>query len=306
MRHFFITICCLFIAVTGVNAQDQVEMSVIMSCQPAEISQNTLSVLRNKLAAAITRNGISSVDYCGVVLRPDIIFTNKQITEGGMRNVVVADMQLNLTVEHVITGTVFNSMTIDIRGGGNTIDQAVAMGITQLGQDDNRRIILFIEQSKEKIINYYKTNIDALIQKANTLASMNKYDEAIALLYDYPSFIDGYKAASSSLVAIFKKYQSAVCGQILQRARAAYSQGNYSEAAALLQNVDMQSSCASEAKSLCRQIKNSRDKEAAQQMAAYERLYQSQVSLEKHRVDAIRDVAKSYFKSLPNYYFILW
>ena len=81
---------------TGVNAQGKVEMSVIMSCQPAEISQNTLSVLRNKLAAAITRNGISSVDYCGVVLRPDIIFTNKQITEGGMRNVVVADMQLNL------------------------------------------------------------------------------------------------------------------------------------------------------------------------------------------------------------------
>jgi len=294
---------CMLIAELGIRAQSQIEIAVAIPSQQVEISKNTYNVMRSKLLGAMTKNGVASVEYSSIIIYPEISFTDKQVVEGGMRNVTIINMQLNLIVEHLITGTIFNSLVLSLQGEGISLDQAVMRAVSKLNPDD-ARINEFVSLSKQKIISYYENNTNAIIQKARNLASTKQYEEAVALLFSYPASVHGYATVSAAMSNIYKQYQSSECGKIVQEARAAYSVGNYSEAATLLQQVDMQSSCANEARTLCQQIKNTRDAEAARRIAAYERAYQSQVALEKHRINAIRDVAVAYCKSRPKYYYI--
>lgn len=281
----------------------QVEMAVAIPQQQTELSANTYNILRGKLQGAMTTDGVASAEYSSIVVVPTVSFANKQIVESGMRNITVADIQLTLSAEHLVTGIVFNSRSFTLRGEGTSTDQAVSRAISKL-QPADVQLRLFISQSKQKIIEYYETNGNVLISKARSLAQRKQFDEAIALLDAYPQSLSGYSTVNKTLGDIFRQYQTSCCSELVQQARSEYAVGNYQEAARLLGQVDMQSACGGEAKALCQSIKNARDAEAARAAAAIERAYQTKAAIERQRIRAIRDVAVAYCKRQTKYYFV--
>lgn len=300
-RLFIFAVGVLF--VLTIKAQGQVEIAVAIPRQTTEVSHNTWNVIRNKLVDAMTRNGVSSVVYSGIVVYPEIMVSDEQSVESGMRNITVIDIQLSLTTEHVVTGTVFSTLTLTLRGEGDNMDKAMIRAINKILPTDER-LNDFMVLSRNKITRYYQENTNTIIQKAQNLALTKQYEAALALLSSYPTSASGYVTVSKALTAIYGQYQNSICTQVLQQARAAYSLGNYAEAASYLQQVDMQSSCAKEARALCQKIKASRDTEAARELATFERIYQNQADLEKQRIKAIRDVAVAYYKSVPRFYYV--
>ena len=302
MKKFYSFFVCL-IAVLSVQAQSQIEMAVAIPRQTTDFSHDTWNVIRNKLVDNMTNNGISSFIYSGIIVYPEIIVLNKQVVEGGMHNITILNIQLNLKTEHVITGTIFNSLTFELQGEGANLDKAVTQAINKLRSTDNQ-LNDFMIQSKNRILQYYQDNTNMIIQKAFSLASTNQYEAALALLSSYPASVSGCELVSKALTEVYGQYQNSMCSQKLQQARLAYSLGNYEEAVSWLQQVDIQSSCAAEARALCQRIKSSRDAEAARELAILERAYQSETELEKQRIKAVRDIAVAYFKSTPQFYYI--
>ncbi len=302
MRRLFIFAIGI-LSVLTIKAQGQIEMAVAIPRQATEVSHNTWNVIRNKLVNAMTRNGVSSVVYSGIVVYPEIMVSDEQSVESGMRNITVIDLQLSLTTEHVVTGTVFSTLSLTLRGEGDNMDKAVMHAINKILPTDER-LNAFMAQSRNKITRYYEENTNTIIQKAQNFALTKQYEAALALLSSYPTSASGYVAVSKTLTAIYGQYQNSVCTQVLQQARTAYSLGNYAEAASYLQQIDMQSSCAKEAQALCQKIKASRDAEDARELATLERIYNNQIDLEKQRIKAIRDVAVAYYKSAPRFYYV--
>lgn len=76
------------------------------------------------------------------------------------------------------------------------------------------------------------------------------------------------------------------------------------DAAEYLQQIDMTSSCATEAKELCANIKQSKDAEAKQVIERVERQSQRETDIEERRIKAARDIAVAYFERRTDVYFI--
>ncbi len=273
------------------------------------LDYNTSSILRNKLLAIAALEGVAGIDCSAVAMVPEIDILNSNVVSGGMRNIKSMELSITIKVINIITGTVFGTIGISASGDGYSDSETFRSAINKmdLSTAEYRQ---FIGSMKHKIMEYYSNNVSTLIAKANTLASMQEYDEALALLSSYPESLTGYSKVSSTMVAIFNKCQSQYCGQILIAAQAAYARHDYEEATEIATMIDPGSSCYAQAKTLLNSIKSSIDKEQSNMLA----LEKEKMAMEKERINsaertkkatisAIKDVAVAYFQRQNNFFF---
>ena len=286
------------IAAMGIQAEDAyISVAMPNDCM---LDNNSKSLLKNKLLAMASAEGVASMECCAIAMVPDINLLGKELVEGGMRNIVTTELAITVTVRNILTNAVFTSTTINVKGQGYSDAEAMRTAIRAIEPD---KYLQFIKNAKEKIVSYYRSNTAALIAKANTLASQQQFDEALATLSSYPESLAGYPQVATAISAIFKKAQTQYCNEILLAARAAYAERDFEGAAGLASTIDGTSSCASEAKALLKSIKNSADQVYRDQVNAerQERLSKERVATATIR--AARDVAVAYYKRQNNYIF---
>lgn len=288
--------------ITAVYAQG-VEIAFAIPSGNSQLSDNTAKMLRSKFLPAMTENGVETAEVSTIAIKPEISFINRQVVEGGMRNIYTSDIQFNFVCANLVTGTTFASCVITVRGEGFSDDDAIKNAISKLSSQD-KRLTAFVNNSKDKIVDYYQRNLNSVISRAHTFANIHQYDEGLALLFSFPATITGYAKINNEITAIYSQYQTKECSNIIQKARAEYANGNYEGAAEYLQQIDMTSSCAAEAKRLCTQIKQSRDAEARQAVELIERQAQREADVEKQRIRAARDVAVAYCKRRTDVFFV--
>lgn len=267
------------------------------------LSNNTAKMLRSKLLPAMTENGVETTEVSTIAIKPEISFVNRQVVEGGMRNIHTSDIQFNFICTNLVTGTTFASCVLTVRGEGFSDDDAIKNALSKVSTED-KRLSTFIHSAKDKIIDYYQRNLNSVISRAHTFANIQQYGEGLALLFSCPATISGYAKVNNEITTIYRQYQTQECSNIIQKARAEYANGNYDAAAEYLQQIDMTSSCAIEAKQLCMQIKQTKDAEARRTVELIERQLQRETDLEKTRIKAARDVAVVYYKRRTDVYFV--
>lgn len=303
INKFFLT--WLLLAFTAVCNAQKLDIAFAVSTDDSMISNNTAKILRGKFLPALAKNEIGAVETNAIAIESEISFTNRQIVEGGMRNVHAADIQFHFTCLNLITGNVFSSLVINVNGSGVSDDETIKNAINQISANDGR-IAQFISQSKENVLKYYSDNLDAVISRTQALAQTHKYDEALALLFSCPYNIPDYQRINGQIINVFKLYQTEECENIVQNARTEYANGNYKDAAEWLQQVDMTSSCASEAKQLCRAIKTAKDAEADKIISMIENAAKREADMEKLRINAVRDIATAYFNQKRSDVYFVW
>ena len=296
-------ICCIFLCVAARG--NAVPMSVAVHSGQTLFDDNALRLLGSKMKALLSANGISSAGYCGIVLCPTVDVGGKQVIEGGMRNITVFDFQLSLTVVNVVTGNEFGTMSMPLRGEGYSERDACLTALRKINAAD-KRFAGFLEESSKRVEDYYTKNTSSLITSAQTKAKMEQYEDALALLLSYPSTLSGYDKVAAAAVKIYEQWQSNVCGQIMQKARTAYSTGDYDTAAEMLGEVDMQSSCAADAKKLADEIRKAVGKERAEELQLYKEQLRTAAEIEKQRIKSAENVAKAYYQNRSSYVYLVW
>lgn len=302
MKKWIIAIVVCMSGLHPIFAQS-IEMAFALPAQQDQLSNNTAKILRSKLLPAMTENGIETVETSCIAVRPEISFANRQVAEGGMKNIVTSDILFNFTCTNLITGTTFANCVISIRGEGYSDDDAIKNAMAKISPQ-NQQLAAFIVTSKSKILDYYQQNLNAIISRARTFASIQQYGEGLALLFSCPSTVAGYGKVNDEIVSIYRQYQTRECEYILQKARTEYANGNYEDAANWLCQMDMTSTCGTEAKQLCQKIKLSRDEEAKRIINIIEKQKQREAETEKERIKAARDIAVAYCKQRTNIAFI--
>lgn len=302
MKRTFMTIAILLCCFFTVPAQG-IEIAFALPSGAEQLSLNTAKMLRSKILPAMTAAGVETAEISSIAIKPEISFVDRQVVEGGMRNIHTSNIQFNFVCTNLVTGTTFASCMVAMRGEGFSDDDAVKNALSKMSLQD-RRLADFIKTAKIKIIDYYQRNLSSIVSRAQAFANIQQYGEGLALLFSCPTAINGYASINKEIASIYRQYQTKECSNTIQKARAEYANGNYEAAAEYLQQIDMTSSCATEAQNLCAKIKQSRDMEAKRAIEAVERQAQRETELEKQRIKAARDVAVAYFKRRTDVYFV--
>ena len=297
MKNIIIFLLCvcnsLFIAAQGLN------LGVIVPEESVDgIDVKSFKTLGTKLERMVTSCGATSVNSGNVVLFPMVNFISDDLIEGGMRNIYSTEFELTVKAVSLKNNTNFGSITWLLKGKGYSKSEAVREGFNKLRTNDSR-FATFFDNIREKIEAYYISNRSALISQAKVLATQKQYEEAISLLYEYPSGIAGYNDVQTAISNIYKQYQTDNCSQILQEARAKFATQDYETAAVLIAEIDATSSCATEAKNLSNQIRQKINSDKAAERAQILEEHKIAASVEKARINAISNMVSSYYKNRP-------
>lgn len=222
------------------------------------ITASAYRTLNTKLEKLINGCGATSVNSGNIVMFPVVDIVGDNLIEGGMRNIYSLQVDITVKVVSLISNTTFGSITWELKGNGYSKTEAAKNAFNKISVSDEK-FKDFYKNIKIKIENYYVGNRATILAQAKKLAAQKKYEQALAMLYEYPSGISGDSDVQSEITKIYKQYQIANCSQILQEARAQAANKNYDEAVALIAEIDATSSCASDAKALSTQIRNQKE-----------------------------------------------
>ena len=224
------------------------------------------------------------------------------------------DVETTLYIGDGIEGTLFASVTITNKGVGNTEAKAYAMafkGIKPTSDD----IQSFIEEGKQKIVEYYNSQCDFILAEAQTLGKSQQYDDAIAKCMSIPEVCkDCYMKAMETAESIFMDKINLECEVQLNEARATWSASQTPEGAeatsAILSTINPQSSCFKESKNFMNLIFTEiRERLEEIDRRVWEMKVKQQedaTRLESERISAMKEIGKAYASSTKVVYRVIY
>lgn len=289
---------CLLCISVHAQYDNDITIGIIVPDQQEEIDRGAFRLLATRMDALVETNGISSEANGTFIMYPIVNILERKLVEGGVRNVTMVELELSLFVKQVNTRTLFGSCLKRLKGNGRNLSDAIRNAFSTININDNV-YNLFLKQTKEKIADYYSANKDNLLNQARYLAVSQQYEQALALLMTFPQNLKGADEIQMAAIDIYKKYQNQVCEQLILKAEVAVSQQNYEEAASILATIDTESTCYFDALKLIKKIEETIRKEQKASEEQEEKLLNKKISLEKKRIDAIKEIAIAYFSNQP-------
>jgi hypothetical protein len=272
----------------------KIALAVVMPDNSDGLEPAQITRLEGKITQLVTHSGLSASGYgTNFVVYPVLTIAESNVVEGGMQNITVTTAELNLYIKQVDNNLVFATISKRLKGSGSSKALSLANAISQI-QTTDPEYQRFIEQGKQKILAYYQSKCDDIIRQADASVRMNQFDQALALLVTVPAEATGcFTKAQGKAVAIYKAYSDQHCSELLLQAKGNLAANRYDEGLTLLSSIDPGSKCFTEAKSLM--VK------AEMEIDVNERkTFDAQLSLEKQRINAIRDIAKAYYANRPS------
>lgn len=286
-----------------VTAQNQNDLGKIqLAISFSENQQNMmdfsiLEKLEGKLTQLLSNNGIVSTSYNnGLLLQPSLVTIGNDVVEGGMQNLNVTRIMLQLLIKQDQTNIIFSSFSKELKGTGRTQQLAINNAINSLKSND-AALLTFIEKGKMKLQDYYQSNCTKILNDANNLKKTARYEESLALLMSVPETASCYKSAQNTSLEVYKNYQKKLCAENIRQANMLITERDYSSAFNALSEVGVDSPCAAQSNALIKSIDSKISAEEKKQWEVQMKVYNDAVALEKQRINAIKDIAVSYYKS---------
>lgn len=253
-----ICFCGQLSAQSELNDYSKLVINTYVPAQVDELSADVKSLLQNKLTQITTSKGLG-----GATINPRFVLYAKVnvLTKDiipGPPTMTALNLEINLYVADATDNTIFSSTSIELKGAGVSQTKAYIDAISKVNSS-NKRIGDFLEEGKKKIIDYYNTNCEALITKANSSAKTGDFDGAILKLSAIPDVCEKcYEKSLSSIEEIYQKKIDLECAGILKNAKFAWQSNQTKEGAEKvaeqLNNLSPFSSCQNDADLLMKQI----------------------------------------------------
>lgn len=300
------------------------------------------SQLLSKLNQITSNNGMGgSQANPRFIITANISFGTKDIIAGPPQ-IISQNLDLVLFVGDALTNTIFSNITLSLKGVG-TNENKVFIDAFKNINPKNKDVTQFLEEGKNKIINYYSTNCDFIIKEAFTLVKQEKYDEAIYQLSLVPEVCkECYYKSLDTLASVYQQKIDADCKLKFNEAKTTWAAAQNSKGAEkagdILSTINPMATCQPELDVFIKTIdaklkadeksrwqfkmklyadKISNQKEQvriAQEKSKRDDIYRENQSrrnyeLDKIRLTAYRDVAVEFAQNQPktvNYHKIYW
>jgi len=301
MKNFnFIVIAFFFSFISkaqSTNDIGKISLSVVVPEYMEDLNDSQLSKLDTKISQIVTASGLSDSGYSNnFVIYPKFSINETNVVEGGMQNITVVNVELSLFVKQVDNNILFSTISKAIKGSGSSKELAITNAITKIASNDPE-YKAFIEKSKAKIMQYYETKCGDIIKKADVFVKKQQYEEAVGLLMSVPDAVSCHGQVQTKAIEVYKVYQKANCTKQLQLARNTLATNDYAGTLNILSEIDPSSPCFKESQTMAKTAETKVNAEEKKQWDFQMKQYNDAVSLEKQRINAVKDIAVSYYKS---------
>ena len=272
-----------------------INIGIIVPQEQEIINSDALKLLDTKLKAIANHNGVSSNIWGTFIMYPIVNIISENVVEGGLRNIHIVEVEISLFVRQINNNAEFGNCNVLLNGSGDSLSNAIKNAFTKIDVK-SMTFQQFLTDSKTKICKYYITNKSNIIKRANTLANLKRYDEAISLLMIYPETLDGYDDIKQASIDIYLKWQSCVCKQMIVKAESAIAIQDYTTALELLAMIDSESVCGGEALILVKEINAQLRNKEEKHIEYINKIVGMEYDLEQRRITAIKEIATNYAK----------
>lgn len=152
--------------------------------EESEIPAAAQKMLKNKLLQIASKNGLSGTINQRFIITANVMVVNQEITPTAPP-MHAYTLEVGLYVGDGIDGTLFSSTSLSLKGVGETETKAYMAALKTMSVN-NPIFKAFIDKGKNRIIEYYNSQCDFIIKKAQTVAQQNDYDAAIVQLLTVP------------------------------------------------------------------------------------------------------------------------
>lgn len=262
--------------------------------------------LRNKLDQVASANGLSGhIPNAPFIISANVNPVDKVITPGAPAKHVL-NLDVTIAIGNGIDGVKFGSLTKSVRGVGDNETKAYINALRDIKAND-AELAALLESSKVKIIEYYNTRCDIIIQRAMGLSGQERFAEAMNELMAVPEVCsECHATAMESAGAVYRAKTDKECRASMAKAEGALAVGMYREAGeALATGITPAMPCYEEANKLMARIaergKNDKDGRA---WDLEMRKWNDKVDLREQEIEAWRQVGKAYGENQRgvNYY----
>jgi hypothetical protein len=211
-----ISILSLIFFASSANAQvklDDFGRIILNTYLPDNLSLPTeaKNFLTTKLNQITSNNGMGGSQVNPrFIISANVNIGTKDIIAGPPQ-MIAQNIDITLFVGDAVTNTIFSNTTLGLKGVGTNETKALMEAFKTINPK-NKELVTFLEEGKNKIINYYSTNCDFIIKEAQTLVKQEKYDEAIYQLSLVPDVCqECYFKCLDTLASIYQKKIDADC-----------------------------------------------------------------------------------------------
>ena len=261
MKIYFLFIILLasskFFAQNNMGKADDVariSISTYVSDRVGNLTEEAKNLLVTKLSEITTNNGTGgSKSSSRFIITPQVTELTKDITPS---DPVIYQYELGITlfIGDGVAGTKFSSFTINVKGNGHTETKAYLAALKQIKPSDVR-FKKFIDEGKQKIIEYYNSQCDFILKDAQALAGMKNYDQSIFTLASVPEVCkECYEKCLDKITEVYKAKVENECQQNIAQAKTLIAQDNYNDAASMLSAVTPDMQCYAQAASVIKDI----------------------------------------------------
>lgn len=300
-----------------VSPKDMIPITPMVSDE-LPVADGVKKILESKARQMLTMNGLASYSE-RFVLTPNITILTKDVTATAPPMFSIT-MEISFYVVDVFDQTVICEIVFPGKGIDRQEHKALIQAINRINPR-SEKVSAFIEETKNRITDYYRMRIPTLSKQAETLAAQGFYEDALNILSGVPESVEGYPAIANKIKTIYKQYANHQADQLLSKAKGYIAGREYQAATELLAEVSPLSDRYKNAITLINNIKSSIDASEraaiASQMERYEskqeearRIHDDEVALQKMAINASRDIAianneankPSLMKSINNWF----
>ena len=257
---FFIG-CLLFAGVLFAQTLDDVGRMAINVQRPNNrtIPAEALDQLEDKMHQIITTAGISdNAINRRFALTATVSVLKKDIINGSPAR-ESQTLDIAFYVKDVIDGKEYGHATLSSVGVGLNENKAFIMAFSNI-KPGNPRLQKMIEDSKELIVAYYRTNIDNIIADAYVQVQQGNYDKALYLITQVPDVcIDCTQKCRAATIDIYQKKIDSAGEKLLLQAKAAWNAepnaNGAVKASRYLARIDLLAACQPQADAIMEEMK---------------------------------------------------
>ena len=260
-------------------------------------------LLTTKLNQITSNNGMG-----GSQANPRFIITanvnvgTKDIIEGPPQ-MIAQNLDVTLFIGDAVTNTIFSNTTLSLKGVGTNENKAFIEAFKTINEK-NKEVLAFLEEGKNKIINYYSTNCDFIIKDATTISDQFKFNEAIYQLMMVPNVCkECYFKAKDTVTLIFNKKIESDCTEKLKEAKLIWAaeptENGALKVSAIMISIIPSDNCKTEINKLASEIKNKLQLEQKKKYDFDMLEMQKRFDTEQKIIDAQREISIEYLRNQP-------
>lgn len=239
MKNIFLLLVCVCLKINA-QTSDASRVSINALIADENIPEEAVRNLENKLKRTLTINGITDNGYAErFVLTAKVDIISKDIVPTTPAR-ISQKIELTLMVGDIVENRLYESHSLSLFGIGTNENKAFVTAFQKFNPQ-NKEIQSMLTKAKEKIITYYTNNCDAIIQQANTLADMDKMDEAIFRLISVPNVCsDCYQRCQKQASRIYIRKINSEGVVLLQKAKTEWIKQPNTSGANIVSGIIMQ------------------------------------------------------------------